>query len=89
VIDCYSIKPIDTASLKKAAAETKLIIVVEDHFPEGGLGEAVKSALADTPKVPVVHLAVTKTPRSGTPEELLAYEGIDSKAIKASIKKLI
>lgn len=87
VIDCYSIKPIDVTTLKKAAAETKAIIVAEDHYPEGGLGDAVKSALADDPKVPIVHLAVTKTPRSGTPGELLAYEGIDAKAIIEAAKQ--
>ncbi len=88
VIDCYSIKPIDTAALKKAATETKAIIVVEDHYPEGGLGEAVLSAFKDTP-CRVIHLAVTKTPRSGKPEELLAYEGIDAKAIVAAAKKYV
>ena len=88
VIDCYSIKPIDTETLRKAARETKAIITVEDHYPEGGLGEAVLSALAGRPSVPIVHLAVTKTPRSGTPEELLAYEGIDAAAIVKAVKFL-
>lgn len=85
VIDCYSIKPIDQKTLTKAASETKAIIVVEDHYPEGGLGEAVLSALAP---LKVVHLAVTKTPRSGKSAELLAYEGIDSDTIIKTIKTL-
>lgn len=88
VIDCYSIKPIDVATLKKAAKETKAIIIVEDHHPEGGLGEAVKSALAGNP-VRIEHLAVYKTPRSGTPEELLAYEEIDANIITKTIRSLL
>lgn len=89
VIDAYSIKPIDVATLKKAAQETKAIIVVEDHYPEGGLGEAVKSALADEPKVPIIHLAVRKTPRSGKAAELLAYEEIDAASIIKKVKELL
>lgn len=88
VIDCYSIKPIDAGTLKKAARETKAILVVEDHHPEGGLGEAVASALADEPTARMIHLAVAKTPRSATPEELLAYEGIDASAIVTSVRSL-
>lgn len=88
VIDCYSVKPIDAETLKKAAAETKALIVVEDHYPEGGLGDAVKSALAETPKKPIRHLAVRKTPRSGKPEELLAYEEINADAIIREARKL-
>jgi transketolase len=86
VIDCYSIKPIDAATLHKAASETKGIIVVEDHYPEGGLGEAVKSALAADPKVPVIHLAVYKTPRSAKAAQLLDYEGIASPDIIESVR---
>lgn len=86
VIDCYSIKPIDVAALKKAAAGSKAMIVAEDHYPEGGLGEAVLSVLGPE-TIPVIHLAVHKTPRSGTPEELLAYEEIDAKAIVAAARK--
>ena len=85
VIDCYSIKPIDQKILTKAASETKAIIVVEDHYPEGGLGEAVLSVCAP---LKFIHLAVTKTPRSGKSAELLAYEGIDSDTIIKTIKKL-
>ena len=88
VIDCYSIKPIDVEILHKAAKETKAIIVVEDHYPEGGLGEAVKSALSGASKTPVIHLSVTKTPRSGKPAELLAYEAIDADAIMKTVQRL-
>jgi transketolase len=69
VIDAYSIKPIDVATLRSAADTTGLIVTVEDHYPAGGLGEAVLHALADRP-VPVTMLAVNKTPMSGTGEEL-------------------
>lgn len=85
VIDLYSIKPIDVETLVKAAAETKSIITVEDHFSEGGLGEAVRSALADS-RTPVVSLAVRKLPRTGKPDELLAYEEINSAAIQGAVK---
>jgi transketolase len=52
VIDLYSIKPVDEATLKEAAVASKFLVTVEDHYPEGGLGEAVAAALATTP-VPV------------------------------------
>lgn len=86
VVDCYSVKPIDIGMLQKAITETEGIIVVEDHYPEGGLGEAVLSALSGISHKPVVHLAVGKMPMSGKPEELLAYEGIDAKSIEAAVK---
>lgn len=85
VIDAYSIKPLDADAIKKAAIETKAIIVVEDHYPEGGLGEAVQSAIGSK----VHHLAVRKTPRSGKPAELLAYEEIDAAAIIRTVKSII
>lgn len=88
VIDCYSIKPIDVETLVKAAAKSKAIITVEDHYPSGGLGEAVKSALSDV-IIPVVSLAVTKLPMSGSPEELLKFEEIDAEAIIKVVKKLV
>ncbi len=88
VIDLYSIKPIDKKTLEKAAHETQAIITIEDHYPEGGIGEAVSSALSihDTP---VHSLAVKKIPRSGTPEELLAYEEIDSEAIVEKVNDIM
>lgn len=87
VIDLYSIKPIDVPILQKAAKETKAIITVEDHYPQGGLGEAVLSALRHA-KAHVVKLAVTKMPKSGKPMELLDYENISTKVIVGEIKKL-
>ncbi len=88
VIDLYSIKPIDALTLKQAAESTKAIITVEDHYAEGGLGEAVRSALAGVP-IPVHALAVRRMPKSGKPEELLDYEDISRQAIIKKIKELL
>lgn len=88
VIDLYSIKPLDVATLKRAAQETKALIVVEDHFVEGGIGEAVMAALAEC-QTPVYSLAVKKLPRSGKPEELLAYAEIDCQAIVRLTKTIL
>lgn len=88
IIDLYSIKPIAVATLTDAARKTGAVITVEDHYPEGGLGEAVMSALATTP-VPVYSLAVTKKPKSGAPEELLDYEDISRRAIVNKVKEIL
>lgn len=88
VIDLYSIKPIDVATLKNAAKQTKDIITVEDHFAEGGIGEAVRSALEPLP-TPVHSLAVRKMTKSGTPEQLLRYENINSDAIVRKVKQIL
>jgi len=85
VIDLYSIKPVDLETLIQAARKTGLVITVEDHFAEGGLGEAVTNAVSST-GVPVYTLAVRKMPRSGTPDELLAYEEISHAAIVKEVK---
>lgn len=87
VVDMYSIKPIDTTAIKKACAETQAIVVVEDHYREGGLYEAICASGVVTK--PVHSLAVTKMPRSGTPEELLAYEEIDAAGIVKQVTKLV
>jgi transketolase len=87
VVDLYSVKPLDEESLRRAAGETGLVLVVEDHAPAGGLGEAVMSALA-ADAVPVHSLAVNRRPRSGTPEELLDMEDISRDAIITKIKEL-
>ena len=87
VIDCYSIKPIDKEALSKAARETAVILTVEDHWPEGGLGEAVQSALADQrQRPPVLRLAVRDMPMSGRPDELLHEAGIDADAIVHTVR---
>ena len=86
VIDLYSIKPLDTQRLKQAARETGVIITVEDHVVAGGLGEAVRTALAGE-NVRIHSLAVEKTPRSGKPEELLDYEDISAGAIIRAVRE--
>jgi transketolase len=88
VLDLYSIKPIDVQTLTAAAYDTKRIITVEDHFGEGGIGEAVGSALAGV-TVSIHSLAVRKTPKSGQPKELLDYEEISSKAIIKKVRELL
>lgn len=88
VIDCYSIKPIDQKILKQAARETKAIITVEDHFAEGGLGEAAASALSNN-QIPVHIMAVRKMPKSGKMQELLDYEEISKDAIIKKVKSVL
>lgn len=88
VIDLYSIKPLDIETIEKAARETKLILTVEDHFPEGGIGEAVAAALSHT-ATPVHSLAVRTMPHSGAPDELLAHAQINRDAIVQKIKNLL
>jgi transketolase len=91
VIDCYSVKPIDAETLRAAAEATRgCIVTVEDHWPEGGLGEAVLAALADLEDAPRVRvLAVEGMPGSGKPAELLAAAGIDAEHIAAAARKLV
>jgi transketolase len=86
VIDLYSIKPIDEKTLQQAAKETSCIITVEDHYPEGGIGEAVRSGLG-TVFVPLYSLAVRKKPKSGYPQELLDFEEISKDAIIKKVKE--
>jgi transketolase len=88
IIDLYSLKPIDRSILEEAARASQAVITVEDHYAEGGLGEAVMSALA-TVNIPVHSLAVRKKPKSGKPDELLDFEEISKKAIVAKVKELV
>ncbi|HEX2141623.1 MAG TPA: transketolase, partial [Candidatus Limnocylindria bacterium] len=82
VIDLYSVKPLDAETLRAAASQTAGILTVEDHYPEGGIGDAVLDALAgDGLGVPVRKLAVRIMPGSAKPEEQLAAAGIDAKHI--------
>jgi transketolase len=90
VIDCYSVKPIDAETLRAAAESTGRIVTVEDHWPEGGLGEAVLAALADVePRPGILLLAVREMPGSGKPAELLAAAGIDAEHIAAAARRLV
>jgi len=89
VIDLYSVKPIDTETIRSAARETGAIVTVEDHWPEGGVGDAVLDALAaEQPHPVVVKLAVREMPGSGTPTELIAAAGIDATHIADAAREL-
>jgi transketolase len=91
VIDLYSIKPLDEETLRAAAEVTGgRLVTVEDHWAEGGLGDAVLAALAETDEPPrVVKLAVRDMPTSGKPEELLARAGIDAAHIADAARRLV
>jgi transketolase len=92
VIDCYSVKPIDAATLTAAASATSgRLVVAEDHHPEGGLGSAVADALleAGQQNLSIAHLAVRGMPGSGTSEELLDWAGIDASHIADAARRMV
>jgi transketolase len=91
VIDLYSLKPIDEETLRAAAEATGgRLLTVEDHWPEGGIGEAVLSAVAELEEPPrVVKLAVREMPQSGAPAELLTAAGIDAAHIADAARRLV
>ena len=90
VIDAYSVKPIDAETLRSAARDCGAIVTVEDHAPEGGLGDAVLEALAEADdRPPVRKLAVRGVPTSGTPDELLHWAGIDADGIADAIRSMV
>jgi transketolase len=90
VVDLYSLKPVDADTLKAAAEETDAIVTVEDHWAEGGIGDTVLGALADSDTRPrVVKLAVRDMPGSGTPAELLAAAKIDKAAIVDAVRAVV
>nr|XP_033778203.1 transketolase-like protein 1 [Geotrypetes seraphini] len=87
VIDPFTIKPLDTTTILSCARATGgRIITVEDHYREGGIGEAVCAAMAGQPGIIVQQLAVKEVPRSGKPAELLDMFGISSKCIMEAVK---
>lgn len=89
VIDAYSIKPLGKDVIKAAASKThKLVVTVEDHYIEGGLGDAVAGELS-ADGIKVHKLAVKELPHSGKPDELMAKYGIDAAAICQKVKALI
>ncbi|MBA3954666.1 transketolase [Candidatus Dependentiae bacterium] len=89
IIDLYSIKPLDTITLKAQAIKAyKRVITVEDHFIQGGLGEAVCYELRSS-GCTIEVLAVKELSRSGKPEELLAYHKIDAQAIRETVYTLL
>ncbi|HEY3764065.1 MAG TPA: transketolase [Gaiellales bacterium] len=90
VLDLYSVKPIDAATLIEAAEATGAIVVVEDHWPEGGLHEAVLEALQGSgADVTVTGLSPTGMPTSGTPAQLLDQAGIDHAHIAEAARALV
>jgi transketolase len=95
VIDLYTVKPADAPTLREAARVTGRILTVEDHWPEGGLGDAVLEALANDGTLPAIplpavrKLAVTEMPGSATPAEQLAAAGIDAAAIAKAAAELV
>lgn len=92
VIDCYSVKPMDAATVAAAVTATGgRVVVAEDHHPEGGLGSAVLDALVahELADVRLAHLAVRGMPGSGTTRELLAWAGIDADHIREAATMLI
>ena len=90
VIDLYSVKPIDAETLLSAAEATGRLVTVEDHWREGGLGDAVLGVFADADTKPrVVKLAVGDMPESGTPSQLLSAAGIDAEHIAAAARRLV
>jgi len=87
VIDPFTIKPIDAEAIVKNARATKgRVITVEDHYPEGGIGEAVASVIAQHPGIIMKRLAVNRIPRSGPPNVLLDMFEISAKAIIAAVE---
>jgi len=90
VLDLYSVKPIDRDALLAAAEATGMIVTVEDHRPEGGLGDAVLDAVADAASPPrVIKLAVRDLLGSGTPREQLQAAGIDRVHIAAAVRRAV
>ena len=87
VIDAYSVQPLDLKIKKEVDKAGNKVVVVEDHFRNGGLGDAVASLLAGDAEI--MHLAVDELPRSGEPKELLEKYGISAQHIKQAVKQLI
>uniref|UniRef100_A0A6Q2X0I4 Transketolase n=1 Tax=Esox lucius TaxID=8010 RepID=A0A6Q2X0I4_ESOLU len=90
VIDPFTIKPLDSKTIIEHAKATRgRIITVEDHYYEGGLGEAVCSAVVNETSFNVHRMAVAHVPRSGKPAELLKIFGIDRDAIVQAVRKML
>jgi transketolase len=84
VVDLYSVQPVDAATLTRCGRETGRIITVEDHYPAGGIGDAVARAVAPA-GLTVTRLAVSEIPRSGKPDELLDVYGISARRIVEAV----
>lgn len=86
VIDAYSIKPLDERTLQQAARDTRAIFTVEDHWIDGGLGDAVAAHIGS--QAPIIRLAVQQEPHSGTQQQLLQMHGISRNAIARQVEEL-
>lgn len=90
VVDLFTIKPIDAATIISNAKECGgRIITVEDHYPEGGVGEAVASAVALERNIIVKKLAVPRVPRSGPPNVLVDAFGISARSVVTAVQEII
>uniref|UniRef100_A0A2K5ELS7 transketolase n=1 Tax=Aotus nancymaae TaxID=37293 RepID=A0A2K5ELS7_AOTNA len=90
VLDPFTIKPLDRKLILDSARATKgRILTMEDHYYEGGIGEAVSTAVVGEPGITVTRLAVDRVPRSGKPAELLKMSGIDKDAIAQAVRGLV
>ncbi len=91
VLDCYSVKPIDGQTLRRAMSDTGVLVVVEDHRVEGGLGDSVLDALAATGPLHgrVVKIGITGVPGSATPRQLRTWAGIDGRSIAARAREVV
>ena len=91
VIDLYCVKPIEGKAIAESIRATGgKLVTVEDHWPEGGLGEAVVSALAEIGVSPSRYrrLAVNGMPHSGKPDELLNAFGISGRNIANAVREI-
>ncbi len=89
VVDAYSVKPVDAEGISKHAVDSGgRLVIAEDHYEAGGLGEAIVAGLQGH-AVRIEHLAVRDVPRSGSPEELLEAYGISAAAIAAAARRLV
>lgn len=88
VIDLYSVKPVDAATLLEAGRATGLILTVEDHYSAGGIGDAVCEVVSPH-GIRVERVAVPGVPRSGTPEELMDVNGLSARALTETVRRLV
>ncbi|CAM3075650.1 transketolase [Saccharomonospora xinjiangensis] len=90
VVDLYSVKPVDTATVRRAAADTGRVVIVEDHWPQGGVGDAVLDALTGSTVMPsVLKLGVLALPGSATPVEQLYHAGIDADSVAEAVREIM
>jgi len=92
LIDAYSVKPLDASGIAKAVQATGgRLVIVEDHWPEGGLGDAVVSGLValGVKDIALRHLAVRDMPASGKPAELIEAAGLGARDVAAAVRALL